>query len=125
MTVASAERPAAEGRPTQVTTESSNGKGLLRLDSVTKVFTTEEVETHALSGVHLEIQPGEFVILDQFVDRTRGRRDTFFDGPETHHIGAADPYCDRLRRACGHGSEHAERERQGGDADHPTHLWKR
>jgi putative ABC transport system ATP-binding protein len=63
MTVASAERPAAEGRPSKVTTEPSHGKGLLRLDGVTKVFTTEEVETHALSGVHLEIQPGEFVSI--------------------------------------------------------------
>jgi 5'-methylthioadenosine phosphorylase len=45
------------------------------------------------------IQPGEFVILDQFVDRTSGRRDTYFDGPVTHHIGAAEPYCDRLRRS--------------------------
>jgi 5'-methylthioadenosine phosphorylase len=45
------------------------------------------------------IQPGEFVILDQFVDRTRGRKDTFFDGPVAHHIGAAEPYCARLRKA--------------------------
>jgi 5'-methylthioadenosine phosphorylase len=45
------------------------------------------------------IQPGEFVILDQFVDRTRGRHDTYFDGPETHHIGAAEPYCARLRKS--------------------------
>jgi 5'-methylthioadenosine phosphorylase len=44
-----------------------------------------------------QIHPGDFVILDQFVDRTRGRADTFFDGPETHHIGAAEPYCSRLR----------------------------
>jgi putative ABC transport system ATP-binding protein len=39
------------------------GKPLLRLDGVTKVFTTEEVETHALSGVHLEILRGEFVSI--------------------------------------------------------------
>src|SRR5262249_51219569 len=44
-----------------------------------------------------DIHPGEFVVLDQFVDRTRGRADTFFNGPETHHIGAADPYCPHLR----------------------------
>lgn len=44
-----------------------------------------------------DIHPGQFVVLDQFVDRTRGRADTYFDGPETHHIGAADPYCPRLR----------------------------
>jgi putative ABC transport system ATP-binding protein len=40
-----------------------NGAPLLRLDSVTKVFTTDEVETHALSGVHLEIRRGEFVSI--------------------------------------------------------------
>jgi putative ABC transport system ATP-binding protein len=36
---------------------------LLRLDSVTKVFTTDEVETHALAGIHLEIQRGEYVSI--------------------------------------------------------------
>jgi len=50
----------------------------------------------ACGSLQANIHPGDFVILDQFVDRTRGRRDTFFDGPVTHHIGAADPYCSRL-----------------------------
>lgn len=36
---------------------------LLRLDGVTKVFYTDEIETHALSGVHLEIQKGEYVSI--------------------------------------------------------------
>lgn len=36
---------------------------LLRLEGVTKVFLTDEVETHALSGVHLEIGKGEFVSI--------------------------------------------------------------
>jgi 5'-methylthioadenosine phosphorylase len=48
-------------------------------------------------SLQADIHPGEFVILDQFIDRTRGREDTYFDGPETHHIGAAEPYCPRLR----------------------------
>lgn len=48
-------------------------------------------------SLQAHIHPGDFVILDQFIDRTRGRRDTFFDGPETHHIGAAEPYCARMR----------------------------
>jgi len=50
-------------------------------------------------SLQAHIHPGDFVVLDQFVDRTKGRRDTFFDGPETHHIGAAEPYCPRLRQA--------------------------
>jgi 5'-methylthioadenosine phosphorylase len=37
------------------------------------------------------------VICDQFVDRTRGRADTFYSGPEVVHVSAADPYCPELR----------------------------
>ncbi len=40
-----------------------NGKALLRLEALSKVFTTDEVETHALSGVHLEIRKGEYVAI--------------------------------------------------------------
>src|SRR5262245_26759277 len=36
---------------------------LLRMDGVTKVFYTDEVETHALSGIHLEINKGEYVSI--------------------------------------------------------------
>ena len=43
------------------------------------------------------LQLGEFVVSDQFVDRTSGRKDTFYDGPETTHVSAADPYCPDLR----------------------------
>jgi 5'-methylthioadenosine phosphorylase len=45
-----------------------------------------------------DLEPGDFVICDQFVDRTRGRADTFYDGPETTHVSAADPFCPDLRR---------------------------
>ncbi len=41
---------------------------------------------------------GEFVVCDQFVDRTSGRADTFYDGPETTHVSAADSFCPGLRR---------------------------
>jgi len=36
---------------------------LLRLDSVTKVFYTDEVETHALAGIHLEINAGDYISI--------------------------------------------------------------
>src|SRR5204862_1114987 len=42
--------------------------------------------------------PGAFVVCDQFVDRTSGRPDTFYNGPLTTHVSAADPYCPDLRR---------------------------
>ena len=44
------------------------------------------------------VKPGQFVICDQFVDRTRGRIDTFYDGPKTIHIAMAEPYCPVLRK---------------------------
>jgi putative ABC transport system ATP-binding protein len=40
----------------------TNGS-LIKLEAITKVFYTDEVETHALSGVHLEIKKGEYVSI--------------------------------------------------------------
>src|SRR3977135_4381293 len=42
---------------------SASDQPLLRLDGVTKVFLTDEVETHALSGIHMEIKKGEYVSI--------------------------------------------------------------
>ena len=42
---------------------SANGRPLIHLDAVTKVFYTDEVETHALSTIHMEIQKGEYVSI--------------------------------------------------------------
>jgi putative ABC transport system ATP-binding protein len=41
----------------------ADGKPLIRLDGITKIFYTDEVETHALAGIHLEIQQGEYVAI--------------------------------------------------------------
>lgn len=51
----------------------------------------------AAGSLNKDVKPGEFVICDQFVDRTSGREDTFYDGPVTTHVSAADPYCQKLR----------------------------
>src|SRR2546428_3561943 len=40
-----------------------NGQALIKLDGVTKVFFTDEVETHALSEIHLTIGKGEYVSI--------------------------------------------------------------
>jgi 5'-methylthioadenosine phosphorylase len=53
---------------------------------------------NASGALKPELELGEFVICDQFVDRTWGRADTFYEGPETTHVSAADPYCPDLRR---------------------------
>jgi len=50
----------------------------------------------ACGSLKPELPPGTFVICDQFVDRTQGRESTFYDGPQTTHVSAADPYCQDL-----------------------------
>jgi len=52
----------------------------------------------AAGSLQPHVKPGDFVICDQFVDRTSGREDTFYDGPITTHISTADPYCPELRK---------------------------
>ena len=51
----------------------------------------------AAGSLKPEVEPGQFVICDQLVDRTSGRADTFYDGPVTTHVGFADPYCPEMR----------------------------
>jgi 5'-methylthioadenosine phosphorylase len=51
----------------------------------------------ASGALRPELELGSFVVCDQLVDRTSGRADTFYDGPETTHVSAADPFCADLR----------------------------
>ena len=51
----------------------------------------------ACGSLATHVKPGSMVVADQVVDRTTGRRDTFFDGPITTHVSFADPYCPTLR----------------------------
>lgn len=58
---------------------------------------TRIISPCAVGILQKEIKPGDFVISDQYVDRTKNRIDTFYDGPITTHVSAADPYCNELR----------------------------
>ena len=42
---------------------STDSTSLIKLEGVTKVFLTDEVETHALSGIHMDIKKGEYVSI--------------------------------------------------------------
>lgn len=50
----------------------------------------------ACGSLQQKIKRGDFVIIDQFVDRTRHREDTYFQGPLTTHISSAYPYCGQI-----------------------------
>lgn len=51
----------------------------------------------AVGSLRADLGTGTFVVLDQFVDRTRLRGQTLFDGPDVQHVAMADPYCPQLR----------------------------
>jgi 5'-methylthioadenosine phosphorylase len=52
----------------------------------------------AAGSLDPDIHPGDFVVLDQLVDRTWGRPDTYYDAGSAHHVSYADPYCPELGR---------------------------
>src|SRR3989338_9449838 len=47
----------------------------------------------AVGSLQENIKPGDFVIPDQFIDRTNGRDSTFFDDSKVAHISVAEPFC--------------------------------
>ncbi len=56
------------------------------------------ISISAVGSLREDIAPGDFVIVDQFVDRTHGRPSTFFEGPIVAHASMADPVCASLRQ---------------------------
>jgi 5'-methylthioadenosine phosphorylase len=56
------------------------------------------IAPNACGSLARHVKPGSMVVCDQLVDRTSGRKDTFYDGPFTTHVSFADPYCPTLRR---------------------------
>ena len=57
------------------------------------------ISISAVGSLKESIAPGDFVLVDQFVDRTTDRQKTFFDGPVVAHASMADPTCTSLRQA--------------------------
>ncbi len=67
------------------------------IDAMKQLGVTRIIGPNAVGSLQSDIRPGDFVVCDQFVDRTSGRKDTFYDGPVATHVSAAEPYCKKLR----------------------------
>jgi len=52
----------------------------------------------AAGSLQSHVKPGDFVVCDQFVDRTNGRLDTFYEGPIVTHVSPAETYHPLLRK---------------------------
>ncbi len=55
------------------------------------------ISVSAVGSLREDYMPGDFVVPDQFIDMTKKRDYTFFDGPRVAHVSMADPFCDYLR----------------------------
>jgi len=64
-----------------------------------KLGVTRILSVSAVGSMREDIHPGDFVIIDQFIDRTRHRPDTFFGGGVVAHVMFADPVCHEVRAA--------------------------
>ena len=61
---------------------------------------TDLIALSACGSLREDMKPGEFVIVDQFIDRTFQRSKTFFDQECVAHVSVADPVCRRLGDMC-------------------------
>ncbi len=62
-----------------------------------KLGVTRILSVSAVGSMRADIHPGDFVVIDQFFDRTRHRADTFFTDGVVAHVMFADPVCADLR----------------------------
>ncbi len=58
---------------------------------------TRIVAPCAVGSLREDMKPGELVVPDQFIDRTKNRASTFYDGGSVAHISTADPFCPQMR----------------------------
>jgi len=54
------------------------------------------ISPSAVGSLKLEHTKGKFILVDQYIDRTKNRFDTFYEGGQVCHVGQADPYCSYL-----------------------------
>ena len=59
---------------------------------------THILVTTTCGSLREEIKPGDFVFIDQFIDRTTKRRSTFYEKDQVCHIPMAEPFCPNLRK---------------------------
>ena len=58
---------------------------------------THILASTACGSLKEEVKPGDLVFIDQFIDRTTKRHQTFYEGQEVCHIPMGEPFCDKLR----------------------------
>lgn len=66
------------------------------IDVLKRAGCTDVVSISAVGSLAEELPPGKFVVVDQFIDRTKGRPSSFYTSGMVAHVSMADPVCPRL-----------------------------
>ena len=70
------------------------------IDALKQLGVTDIVSVSAVGSLKEELEPGKFVLVDQFIDRTFARVKTFFDKEIVAHVSMAKPTSSGLMKAC-------------------------
>ncbi|MDX8351445.1 S-methyl-5'-thioadenosine phosphorylase [Cognatiyoonia sp. IB215182] len=70
------------------------------IDALKRLGVTDIISVSACGSFREEMAPGDFVIVDQFIDRTFAREKSFFGTGCVAHVSVAHPTCPRLSDAC-------------------------
>ncbi|MDO6728671.1 S-methyl-5'-thioadenosine phosphorylase [Marinovum sp. 2_MG-2023] len=70
------------------------------IDALKRIGVTDVISVSACGSFREEMAPGDFVIVDQFIDRTFAREKSFFGTGCVAHVSVAHPTCPRLSAAC-------------------------
>jgi len=68
------------------------------IDALKRIGVTDVISVSACGSFREEMAPGDFVLVDQFIDRTVNRAGSFFGTGCVAHVSVAEPTCARLRR---------------------------
>lgn len=66
------------------------------IDVLKRAGCTDILAISAVGSLQEDIAPGDFAVVDQFIDRTKGRPSSFFGSGFVAHVSMADPTCPRL-----------------------------
>lgn len=70
------------------------------IDALKRIGVTDIISVSACGSFRMDMAPGDFVLVDQFIDRTFAREKSFFGTGCVAHVSIAHPTCDRLSSAC-------------------------
>ena len=70
------------------------------IDALKRLGATDVISVSACGSFREEMKPGDFVVVDQFIDRTFAREKSFFGPGLVAHVSVAHPTCLRLGAAC-------------------------